>query len=74
MTLTRQELETIACWIDLLVPFCGDYREANAWSQEDLELYARAEAKRRQLQEAEEASIRALIEQRNGSQRQRTEN
>ena len=74
VTLTRQELETIACWIDLLVPFCGDYREANAWSQEDLELYARAEAKRRQLQEAEEASIRALIEQRNGSQRQRTEN
>jgi hypothetical protein len=74
VTLTRQELETIACWIDLLVPFCGDYREANAWSQGDLDLYARAEAKRRQLQEAEEAGIRVLIEQRNGSQRQLTKN
>ena len=40
VTLTRQELEKIACWIDLLVPFCGDYCEANAWSQEDLDLYA----------------------------------
>ena len=72
VTLTRQELETIACWIDLLVPFCGDYREANAWSPEDLDLYTRAEAKRRQLQEAEDAGIRALIEQRSGSRRQLT--
>ena len=72
VTLTRQELETIACWIDLLVPFCGDYREANAWSQEDLDLYARAESKRQQLQKAEDAGIRALIEQRNGGQSQLT--
>jgi hypothetical protein len=68
VTLTRQELETIACWIDLLVPFCGDYREANAWSQGDFELYARAEAKRRQALDTEEANIRALIEYRNGGQ------
>ena len=67
--LTRQELEKIACWIDLLVPFCGDYLEANAWSQEDFELYARAEAKRRQALDTEEANIRALIEYRNGGRR-----
>jgi hypothetical protein len=72
VTLTRQELETIACWIDLLVPFCGDYREANAWSQDDLDLYARAESRREELQEAERAGIQGLIEQQNGRPRQLT--
>jgi len=67
VTLSPQELETIACWIDLLVPFCGDYREANAWSQEDLELYARAEARRQKLLDTEEANIRALLESRHSS-------
>jgi len=68
--LSQQELETIACWIDLLVPFCGDYREAHAWSQEDLDLYARAEARRRRVLDTEDAHIRALIQYQNGSSRQ----
>jgi len=28
--LSREEFDTFACGIDLGVPFCGDYREANA--------------------------------------------
>lgn len=31
--LTPQEIRKVALWIDLLVPFIGDYREANNWSQ-----------------------------------------
>ena len=73
VTLSGQELETLACWIDLLVPFCGDYREANAWTQEDLDLYARAEANRRRILATENANIRALIEHQDGSQRQLAE-
>lgn len=33
--LTRQEIGTLALWIDLAVPYCGDYAEANAWSPEE---------------------------------------
>ncbi len=30
--LSRRELDTVACWVDLLVPYGADYLEANAWS------------------------------------------
>lgn len=73
VTLSPQERETVACWIDLLVPFCGDYREANAWSQEDLDLYARAESRRQRLLDTEEANIRALLESRHGGRVSLTE-
>jgi hypothetical protein len=61
VTLAPPELETLACWIDLLVPFCGDYWEANAWSQDEREFYARTEAKRRQMEAVEKENIRALL-------------
>jgi hypothetical protein len=59
--LSREEMDKIACWIDLLVPYCGDYLESNAWSKEDLEFYARALAKRQRWEAIEEANIKALI-------------
>ena len=39
--LSREELDKLCAWIDLVIPFCGDYFEANAWSDKELE-YARA--------------------------------
>ena len=33
VTLTAKELERIACWIDLCVPYCGSYMEANHWDK-----------------------------------------
>ncbi|HUX17004.1 MAG TPA: hypothetical protein VMW52_11070, partial [Phycisphaerae bacterium] len=59
--LSREELEKIACWIDLLVPFCGDYTEANAWNKAEKEKYARYQAKRERMEAEEAANIRALI-------------
>ncbi len=44
--LTEDELRTLACWIDLAVPYCGDYAEANAWTPEERALYERYLAKR----------------------------
>jgi len=45
------EIRTIALWIDLGIPYCGDYAEANAWTDSDRQWYeynrkkrARAEA------------------------------
>ena len=42
--ITDAEKRTLACWIDLGIPFCGDYEEGAAWSDADR---ARWEACRR---------------------------
>ena len=52
--LSREEIDKIACWIDLLVPYCGDYVEANAWSAQEKAIYARAVAKRRRMEAIEQ--------------------
>jgi hypothetical protein len=63
-TLTRAELERFACWLDLAVPYCGDYTEANAWTPEERERYQRFLDKRRRMEQEERDNIRALIVQR----------
>jgi hypothetical protein len=59
--LSREELDKIACWIDLLVPYCGDYREANAWTEEEMKKHERYAEKRRQMEEVEQQNIDALL-------------
>jgi len=59
--LSREELDKIACWIDLLVPYCGDYREANAWTEKEMKKYERYAEKRRQMEEAEQQNIDAML-------------
>jgi len=59
--LSREEAEKLACWIDLLVPYCGDYREANAWTPADHRLYDRLEQKRDRMLAAERQNIEELI-------------
>ncbi len=49
VALTREELDKLACWIDLAVPFCGDYTEANCWSPKETQWYARQTEKQRRL-------------------------
>ncbi len=53
--LSREELDKLCAWIDLAIPFCGDYVEANAWSEQDLakarqRLDLRKQADQRDLQ------------------------
>lgn len=62
--LSAREYETIACWIDLLVPYCGDYTEANAWTEVEAAKYERYLAKRQRMQAVEAANIQALMEAR----------
>ncbi len=59
--LSREELDKIACWIDLLVPYCGDYREANAWTEEEMKQHERYAEKRRQMEEVEQQNIDAML-------------
>jgi len=59
--LSREDLDKFACWLDLLVPYCGDYREANAWSDAEKKKYDRFEAKRKRMQAAEAKNIQQLL-------------
>ena len=59
--LSREEMEKTACWIDLVVPFCGDYREANAWSLEEMRKYEHFLEKRSRMEQIEQKNIEALI-------------
>ena len=43
--LTEAELRTLACWVDLGVPFCGTYDEANNWTPQEKARFTAAEAK-----------------------------
>ena len=59
--LSREELDKIACWIDLSVPYCGDYREANAWTPEETAKYERFLAKRQRLAEEESRNVEEFL-------------
>jgi len=56
-----KEIEMLACWIDLLVPYCGDYTEANAWTKEELSKYNHFMSKRKYMEEIENKNIEELI-------------
>ncbi|MGD0092835.1 MAG: hypothetical protein ABSE73_23230, partial [Planctomycetota bacterium] len=59
--LSREELEKIACWIDLAVPYCGDYLEANTWSPDDMKHHERLLQKRKAQEELESKNIEELL-------------
>lgn len=60
--LTSAEIDVFRLWIDLLVPFVGEYREANNWTAEELEYYNKYDEKRNRYQEEELASVKAYVE------------
>jgi len=60
--LSREELDKLACWIDLLVPYCGDYMEANAWSDGGVKKYQHFLDKRKAMEAVEQANIKALLQ------------
>jgi hypothetical protein len=49
VVLPDEQRRRLAAWIDLGVPFCGDYREAHAWTEHEVEMYERFLAKRREF-------------------------
>jgi len=62
--LSREDLDKIACWIDLLVPYCGDYREAHAWTSEERARYDYFLAKRARMEAQETANVALVAESR----------
>ena len=61
-TVTPEEVAVLAAWVDLGVPFCGDYEEAGAWSEAERQKYASFREKRQKYAAADLASLRALAE------------
>ena len=47
--LSTREMDTLCAWIDLGVPFCGDYLEANCWSDRQKNFYLKYQRKRERL-------------------------
>jgi hydrazine synthase alpha subunit-like protein len=58
--LSREEMEKIACWLDLLVPYCGDYTEANCWTEEEKAKYAHFLDKRQRMEAIEKDNLVAF--------------
>ncbi|MGL4943295.1 MAG: hypothetical protein ACRC46_08900 [Thermoguttaceae bacterium] len=59
--LSREELDKIACWIDLLVPQCGTYDELAAWDAGDQNKFAYYEAKKAAMAKLDAASTDSFI-------------
>ena len=55
--LSREDWDKLACWIDLLVPYCGDYLEAHTWSPAELRAYDQVAARRKQVEDQERAEL-----------------
>jgi hypothetical protein len=60
VSLTPEEKRLVACWIDICVPFCGSYTEANEWSEQQKGLYRYFEEKRAQFAEIELKNLREM--------------
>ncbi len=57
VSLSREEFDKLCCWIDLGVPYCGDYAEAAAWTDDERALYEAFAEKRRVQEDAEHAAV-----------------
>ena len=56
---SENEKRTFACWLDLLVPFCGSYAQHNTWTEAERAEYRYFQEKRRAYAAAELDSLRA---------------
>jgi len=64
--LNHEAMDKIAAWIDLGVPFCGDYLEANAWTQAEMAKYMRYQRKREALAVEDQHNIERLFAEQRG--------
>lgn len=60
--LTQDELDTISAWIDLNIPFIGEYDEMNDWDEKAIKKYAEHMDRRKKMEAIEAENIKAYIE------------
>ena len=61
---TEEEIDLISCWIDLGVPYCGDYVEANDWNEQEMAKHERYFDKRRQYERIDAKNVADLVSHR----------
>lgn len=61
LKLSGEELDKIRAWIDLNIPFAGEYDESNIWSDEEKKLYRARMNERKRNEDIEEQNIREMI-------------
>ncbi|MBT7702495.1 MAG: hypothetical protein HN700_19575 [Verrucomicrobia bacterium] len=64
--LTREELDKFCAWIDLAVPLCGDYVEANTWHDVYFARYIHYQRKRERLATETRRNTEAFYEKQTG--------
>lgn len=60
--LSREELDKICAWIDLNIPFAGEYDESNIWNEEEQKYYKERVAERLRNEQLDERNIRQFIQ------------
>ena len=60
--LSGEELDKIRAWIDLNIPFAGEYDESNIWKDEEKALYKARMDERRRNEQIEEKNIQEMIQ------------
>ncbi|MDR2862596.1 MAG: hypothetical protein LBV54_01780 [Puniceicoccales bacterium] len=58
--ITPAEVARLAAWVDMSVPFCGDYQEANIWTDTEKAKHAKYQAKRDTANAADAAVLQLL--------------
>jgi len=61
VSLSREEMDKLCAWIDLVIPFCGDYFEANAWNEGELKRARERIQLRQEMDAVERQSIEAML-------------
>ena len=59
--LTADEISIICAWIDLNVPFVGEYDEMHDWDKKAIELYKTKNGLRNKMEEIDKENIKELI-------------
>ena len=62
VSLAKSEIESVALWLDLLVPFIGDYKEANDWTQEEMKYYEYYEEKAEKARQENEKNVSLYLQ------------
>ena len=62
-SISDDEIKVLAMWVDLGVPFCEDYVDANIWNEADKEKYQRGLVKRIRADKEDQETLKRLANQ-----------
>jgi len=58
--MTAEELDKLSAWIDLNIPYCGEYDEANVWNDSEKKLFSTRMIERQRNEALDQKNIRDM--------------